>query len=74
MVKFFMFAQALEVEKEKEEGEDAQQVFKITYVTFVMFKLKMFGLAKILIVPKQAGGEETVVVEVFEYKSVIFHF
>ena len=68
-----MFAQALEEEKEKEEGEDAQQVFRITYV-ILFFKLKMFGLAKILIVPKQAGGEETVVVEVFEYKSVIFHF
>ena len=25
-------------EEEKEEGKDAQQVFKITYVTFVMFK------------------------------------
>ena len=52
-----MFVQALK--KEKEEGEDAQQVFKITYVTFVMFKLKMFGLAKILIFPNTGwrGGE-----------------
>ena len=45
-----MFVQALK--EEKEEGKDAQQVFKITYVTFVMFKLNMFGLAQILIFPK----------------------
>ena len=52
-----MFVQALK--QEKEEGEDAEQVFKITYATFVMFKFKMFGLAQILVVPKAGwrGGD-----------------
>ena len=54
-MKFFIFVQALEEEKEEEE-EDAQQVFKITYL-ILMFKLQMFGLAQILIVPK-AGWRE----------------
>ena len=56
-VKFFMFVQALK--EGKEERKDAQQVFKITYVTFVMFKWKMFGLAQIFKVPKAGwrGGE-----------------
>ena len=38
-----MFAQALEEEKEKEEGEDAQQVFKITFVTLFFNQNVWFG-------------------------------
>ena len=54
-----MFAQALEEEKEKEEGEDAQQVFKITYVRNLIFQFENVWFGENLDSPKAGwrGGD-----------------